>query len=167
MNFRTPRLWAFTGLLAAGLLFAAACGGDSKSSGGGPGGGGGTGSDESYVAALCKAELKFADSFNKAMSGDPSKLTDPNEVAKMFTGPFDQLAKDMKAANPPKDVKEYHDQLVKAISDASTQLKNNKDISQLDFGSNIKEPPQDVSDRLQKIADKNEDCKKADFSFTQ
>lgn len=149
-------------MLAAGLLFAAACGGD-DSSGGNPAGAG-SGSDEAYVAAICKAQARFFESFDKAMS-DPSKLNDPKEAAKLFIGPFEQLEKDVKAARPPKDVKEYHDQMVKAISGASTQLKDSKDITTLDLESDIKDPPQEITDRLQKIAEKNEDCQKADFSF--
>lgn len=152
-------------MLAAGLVFAAACGGDDDSSGGPAASSGGTGSDEAYVASICKAQLKFSTSFKKVMS-DPSKFNDPEEVAKIFSAPMDQLVKDMKAAKPPKDAKEYHDQVVKSISDVSAQLKKSKDITSLDLSDDKGEPPAEIAGRLQKIADNNEDCKKADFSFT-
>jgi hypothetical protein len=152
-------------LAAAGLFAAisfvfvfAACGGGGGSSG--------TGSDEQYVASLCKSMLKFQDSLT-AVTKDPSKLSNPSDMSKAFAGPMDQLVKDLKAANPPKDVKSYHDELVAQFSKATDSLKNGGDLSSLSNMANLPNPPQAVQDRLQKVADNNADCKKGSFNFNQ
>jgi len=158
-------------LVAAGLVAAtsfllvfAACGGDDSSTS--SGGSSGTGSDNQYVSALCKSMLTFQDSLTSATK-DPSKLTDPTAIAKAFTAPFEQLLKDLKAAKPPKDVKDYHDKVVAEFSKATDALKKGGDLSALSNMGDLPNPPKEVSDRLQKVADKNADCKKADVNFNQ
>jgi hypothetical protein len=145
------------GTIAALGLFAAACGDDDS----GGSSGGGNGSDASYVSAVCKAQLKLEDAFS---TSDPSKVTDAKSAIEMYTKPLDQYVKDMKAANPPKDVKTYHDQLVKAFEDATAKLK--KDSNPAALGDiNSPEPPQAIKDRLTKAATADADCQKAGFSF--
>lgn len=143
------------------MVVFAACGGDDSSSGSS-----GTGSDEQYVASVCKAMAKFSDSLTAATK-DPSKLSNPDDAVKVFQGPFDQLIKDMKAAKPPKDVKEWHDKAVAIFQKATDDLKKNKDLSAITDAETPPSPPKAVQDRLQKIADKNPDCKKADFNFNE
>ncbi len=156
---RIRPLLAAAGLLAATsfLLVFAACGG----------GGSGGGSDEAYVSSVCKSMLKFQDSMT-SVTKDPSKLKDPTAIAKAFAEPFDQLLKDLKTANPPSDVKTYHDQVVAAFSKANDALKKGGDLSALEaVGNDIPKAPQAIEDRLQKVADKNADCKKADVNFNK
>ncbi len=147
--------------LMCGILLAA-CGGDDASGINAPGGGG-TGSDESYVASLCKAQLKFTDALQN-LSKDASKIKNAEDATKLLTGPFEQFAKDVKDANPPKDMKESHDKMTKALDQTIGQIKDGKSLDSLAM-LDIEDPPQDVLDRLQKAVDKNEDCQKADFSF--
>lgn len=156
MHLRIRALLTAAGVLAVTsmMLVFTACGGDSSS--------GGTGTDEAYVSSVCKAMLKFSDSLN-AM--DPTKLKSEDDAIKAITGPFDQLLKDLKAAKPPKDVKSYHDEVVATFQKANDQIKKNKDMSALTDAETPEPPPAAIKDRLQKIADKNADCKKADFNF--
>lgn len=171
-------LFASLGLLAVSslVLVLAACGGGgssnnsssktttpSSSSGGNTNAG--TGSDQQYVAAVCKAMMKFQDSVSK-VTADPSKLTNASDISKAFSGPFDQLISDMKGAKPPKDIKSYHDQVVAQLSKANDSLKNGGDINSLSSLGDLPSPPQAVQDRLQKVADSDPDCQTAGINFT-
>ena len=80
------------------------------------------------------------------------------------TKQFIQYLNDLKGANPPTDVKDYHDQTVKALSESLEKLKKDKNPSALSSGDRP-QPSQAKKDRLSKVADSNEDCKKAGFSF--
>ena len=150
------RTWSvllpFTLVLAFALV---ACGGNDA--------GTGAGSDEQYVATICKASLKLTDAIAKA-SSDPSKVKNADDAVKLLSEPFQQYLNDLKGANPPKDVKDYHDQTVKAVSDSLEKLKKDKNPSALSSGDQP-QPSQTIKDRLSRVADSNEDCKKAGFSF--
>jgi len=160
--------WAIAAAAMLGLLLAA-CGGDDDDDGGSSfsGGGGGSGSDKDYVAAMCKASLKFQNSLEEAATKDPSKISNPDEAFKVLSGPLDAFLADIKKANPPKDVKTYHDKVVKALSDASSKLKKDKDITAFaTLGDSLADAPQEISDRLDKVAQDNPDCEKAGFTFS-
>lgn len=172
MKIRTLLLSLSLAAVAAISLTAVACGGDDDNSGSKSDStssssdtktNSGTGSDEQYVSALCKAAAKMQDSITKV---DASKIKSADDAVNAMTGPIEQFVKDLKAAKPPKDVQEYHNAVVKKMSDAVDALKKNKDPNAFgaDFGE-IPTPSASVKDRLQKIVDKNEDCKKADFTL--
>ncbi|MEO6397080.1 MAG: hypothetical protein ABIP13_01310 [Tepidiformaceae bacterium] len=160
MKIRKYTRWA---LLSAAALLAmvalAACGDDDDSSGGGNVIGGGSGGDEAYVADICKATQKFSDDIS-ALTKDPTKLKDPNDIGALFAGPFETFAKSVSKAKPPSDLKDYHSQVVKTLNDASKQIKESKDLSALSAlgDSAIPEPPTAAKDRIQKVAEKNKDC---------
>ena len=167
MKFKKFGLWSLMAALAltASLGLAACGGGDDDDDGGSGGGSGGTGSDEKYVSDLCKATLDFSKAIEK-VSSDPSKLSSAGDISKAFSGPFEDYAKAISKANPPKDLKEYHNQVVKTLNDASKAMKGGGGLEGLAaLGNDFPEPPQATQDRLQKIADKNKDCKDADLSF--
>ena len=160
MKLHPIRTWSFLLPLVLVVAFAlVACGDDDAASGAS----GGTGTDEQYVATICKASLKLTDAIAKA-SSDPSKVKNADDAVKLLSDPFQQYLKDLKGANPPKDVKDYHDQTVKALSDSLDKLKKDKNPSALSSGDQPQPSPA-IKDRLSKVADKNEDCKKAGFSF--
>lgn len=165
MTVRKFTRWAlFSAIAIIALMAVAACGGDDGGSGGpgGPGGNVGTGSDENYVAALCKASKQFSDDLAK-ITADPSKLKNPDDIGDAFAEPFDAFAKAVSKAKPPSDLKEYHGQFVKTLNDTSKKMKDSKDGSFLSaFGeTDFPEPPQAAKDRLEKVAAKNKDCKEA------
>jgi len=170
MKFRTLLLSLSLAAIAAISLSAAACGGDDDNSSSNNNNSSsdtktnsGNGSDEQYVSALCKAAAKMQDSLT---SFDPSKIKSAEDAVNAMTNPLEQFVKDMKNAKPPKDVQQYHDALVKQISDAVNSLKKDKDPNAFgkDFGD-LPTPSAAVKERLQKVVDKNEDCKKAEFTL--
>lgn len=171
MKIRTLLLSLSLAAIAAISLTAAACGGDDDNSSSSNDTSSnsdtklnsGTGGDEQYVSALCKAAAKMQDSITKV---DASKIKSADDAVNAMTGPIEQFVKDLKAAKPPKDVQDYHNAVVKKMSDAVDALKKNKDPNAFgaDFGE-IPTPTAAVKDRLQKIVDQNEDCKKADFTL--
>ncbi len=83
----------------------------------------------------------------------------------IYAAPFSQMVADLKAAKPPQDAKDYHDQLLKAFSDMATAITKDGGTESFANVGDIPTPPPAVSDRLQKIALKNADCAKAGFSF--
>lgn len=172
MKVRKFTRWAlFSAIAIVALMALAACGGDDSSSGpssSGPSKSGNiaTGSDENYVADLCKATKKFSDDL-AAATKDPDKLQGADDIGKLLGPPFEAFAKSVAKAKPPSDLKDYHSQVVKTLNDAAAKIKTSNDLSALSSlgDTSFPEPPQAAQDRLQKVADKNNDCKDAGFAF--
>jgi len=143
-------------LLAPALVVAlafGACGGDDGGSGGG------TGTDESYVAAVCKAGAKFQDDFLKAF-GEMANANSEADAAKALSKPFKEFAASFKKANPPADLKSWHAEASKQLENAAAALEKGN-VDALSGDSPFPEPPQGASERLNAIASKNADCQKA------
>ena len=158
MNFR--KLVLVTGMIPAvlGASVFAACGGDDDDDGGS----GGTGTDEKYVASICKAGAEFATAMEK-LSKDLASEKDLEKAAEKAAEPFEDFAKAFAKANPPKDLKEWHDDASDALDKAVKGLKDGNFDA---LGDELMpDPPKDISDRLTKVADKNKDCQDADFNF--
>jgi hypothetical protein len=137
------------GLVAVGALALTACGG---------GGGGGGGSDEGYVKALCKATNNFTENLGEAFTA-----ADEEEATKKFVDAFNAFVDDMDSANPPGDVKEAHDAMVKALKDAQDAVEEGglEALDSIEFPEI--EPDQDVQDRLSKAAEGVSECDGADL----
>lgn len=145
-------------MAGAALLFGA-CGGDDD-------GGGGGGSDEDFVAAICAAGRDFADDFTKVMD-ENADLTETDEIAEVMVEPFENFAKAVDDANPPEDLEEWHGEVVTALNGIVEGLKSgNEDeiLAALDADP-ISDPPADATARLEALAQENEDCQAADFTF--
>lgn len=125
----------------------------------------GSGTDESYVASVCKSMNAFSVSLEKAIKDNPN-VTDPAKVVDILSKPIDTLTKDLKAAKPPADVKDYHNKVVSTFEQAAKALKDKKDPNV--FGDfDPPKPPDAVAARLKKAAESNKDCQAADFNFGQ
>lgn len=156
MQFHRIRLAAFLvpALMAAALF--ASCGGDGDGNSGG-----GTGSDEKFVADICKAGAKFQADMEKAFPQMVNAKSE-EEAIKIIIEPFETMAKSFKAAKPPADLKEWHAEASKAFDDAVKALKSgNTDSALFESDSPFPDPPAAAQERLQKIAEKNDDCQKA------
>ena len=93
-------------------------------------------------------------------------ITDEDKAIEAMVKPFENFANAIDDANPPKDLKDWHDQTVETLDDVVKKLKDGDVEALSSFGdSPLPEPPADASERLQKIADKNKDCQDADFAF--
>ncbi len=151
------------------LLIAAACGDDDSTSsngGGSTSAGGGTGTDEKFVGDICKAAKTFSADLEK-VTKDPNVLKDPKKAVDAVAGPFTTFSDAFTKANPPKDLKSWHDDASKKFKDYIDTLKKSNDISTAFSGGNpIPPPPKDAADRLQKVAASNQDCKDSNFDFT-
>ena len=123
-------LFALTafGALALATSAAACGGGDDADSGSTSSGGSGT--DEAYVAAICKAGTVFFDDLKSASEKaekDAEKAA-PAEAekiaAKAMAEPVAAFAKRVKNAKAPKDVQSYHNELVTNLEKAAKGLKD-------------------------------------------
>jgi hypothetical protein len=162
----TRRKWLISICLASfalGATLFAACGGDDDSSGGVPSGG--TGSDEQFVADICKAGAKFSTDIQAVLAAAAS-LSDPAKAAQKMAVPFQDFSDAFAKAKPPSDLKDWHNTASAKLKDAAAALKKGdleSDIFTQD--SPIPDLPQSAQDRLQKIADNNKDCQAADLNF--
>ncbi|MBK6320553.1 MAG: hypothetical protein IPF51_17650 [Dehalococcoidia bacterium] len=79
MNFR--KLVLVTGMIPAvlGASVFAACGGDDDDDGGS----GGTGTDEKYVASICKAGAEFATAMEKLSKIPPARRTSKKQPRRL------------------------------------------------------------------------------------
>lgn len=163
---RTAMAAASVSVIAASFL--AACGG-------GDGGDSASGTDEDYVAIICKAGAEFASSIDKAQDealakalADVEDLTDEAAIekvaAKVMAEPVEAFAKAISNAKAPADVKDYHNSVVTQLKTAVKEL-NAGNVSALDALGDFATPPEAVGNRLQAIAEKNADCQAAQFSF--
>ena len=92
MSLKRWVLYACVATLALGAMAFAACGGDDDdSSSGGSTSSGGNGTDEKFVADICKAGANFSDAVQKLLS-DPTKLASEGDAAKALAGPMDDFA---------------------------------------------------------------------------
>ena len=147
---------------ALGATFFAACGGDDDDGGGG--GGGGSGSDEDFVDGLCAAFKDFEDDFSKLLE-NPEDLANEDDAAEAMAEPFGKLADAFGDLNPPNDLEDWHKDASEALDKVAEQLKDGNFDESLFEDDPLEEPPGDAQERLQKLADDNEDCKEANFDF--
>lgn len=160
MVFRTRLAWLMLAPALLAMVFAA-CGGDDDDDGGSTSGA--TGSDAAFVSSICKAFLTFSTDLDKVMA-DASSITDEKAAAKKFAEPFDKLAKSFSDAKPPKDVKDWHSQASKTLTNAAKAMKDG-DLAALEGIDDLPDMPAGASERLEKLATDNKDCQAADFAF--
>jgi hypothetical protein len=155
---RVPLLWN-AGLLVGAIAAAfglAACGDDD---------GGGGGSDEAYVAAVCAAVLAFQDDINEILLDPENADATEEEATELFLKPLEDYVGRLKRANPPSDVKPYHDQVVDSADAALKRVREEGTLDAFDDVAEPDDPPQAVRDRLRAAAAANDDCVEADFTF--
>lgn len=142
--------------LAIGASLLASCGGDDD--------GGGSGSDEDYVAAICAAGKEFSEDFEAAFA-DLDADASEEEALEAFVEPFRNFANAIDDANPPSDIADWHNDTVDAINEIVEQIEDGNLEALENMDEPIGDPPGDAAERLQAIADENQDCIDADFTF--
>lgn len=167
MNFKRWVLYGSVAALALGAMAFTACGGDDDDDSGSSSSSssGGTGSDEKFVADICKAGSQFSKDLEKATTS-LGNTSDPKKAAQALAKPFEDFANAFDKAKPPKDLKDWHDTASDKLKTAVAALKKG-DLEADIFTQDepFPDPPKDAADRLSKIADNNKDCQDADFSF--
>ena len=88
----------------------------------------GTGTDAEYLKALCAAARTLADA-NKKESASAKNF---NELAAKMAGPYDNYARAFAAANPPADLKAWHDAAATKLNAAVAVLTRDKNSKALD-----------------------------------
>jgi hypothetical protein len=169
-----PSLALLSLVAVSALVLLAACGGDDDDDGGGggnstttSGGGnittsGGTGSDEDFVADICKAGKQFAADFQTALKDLGTNASDPNKIAEKLTKPVEDFVKAFAKAKPPKDLKDWHEQATSQMNLLVKNLKENNDFSAFEEQDQpFPDPPANAEERLSKVAEKNKDCQDA------
>lgn len=99
-----------------------------------------SGTDKEYVKDVCVGFNTYMDSVFKVIQGDPSATSDQAVLVKKLGPLLEAFAKDVSKANPPKDVKKYHDQLVKQVKDSSEKLKSGKVTSLAELSEGVTPP---------------------------
>lgn len=153
------RKFALLGIapLVLAAAFVAACGG-------GDGDGGGTGSDEAYVAAVCKAGAKFQEDLFAALGTMDFDAPEEDQL-KAFEEPFKNFADSLNKAKPPADLKAWHENAVKTINTMVSDIRNGNMDALEGEEDPLGDPPPAAAARLQAIAEKNQECIDADFTF--
>ena len=160
-NPGNPWLLLVLAMSAAFGLAAIACSDDDEA-----------GSDEDYVKAVCQATSRFVersadfdDEVAQIMADADNEAEGRAKVLELTVEPVSDFANDLEKANPPADVKEFHDQVVgdwkalaKAQEDGDLEAYGEAADGFTDF-----EAPQAVRDRLNAVAASNSEC--ADGGF--
>lgn len=171
LNLRSLIIVCVTLPVLAGLV---ACGGDGSggsstvtatqgaSNTGGGGGSAGTGTDEQYLKDLCTAARALADA-NKTESVSAKSFA---ELAGKMAGPYENYAKAFAAANPPADLKQWHDTAVTKINAAVAVLSKDKNTKALDGVAEApySEFPKPAKGRLAVLAPKMPECNNLTFA---
>lgn len=121
---------------------------------------GNTGSDEAYVSDICKGFRGYFDDLSSMLSG--IDFTDPNYEEKLnekMTDPMRAVAKVFADADPPKDLQDWHNQVVAAFNKTVEALEKGDYDAIDDESLEFPDMPADAEARLEKVAEKNEDCK--------
>lgn len=163
MAYRSHIPW-FALVLAAAALTVVACSdsGDETTSGGGA-----TttanGTDTEYVATLCEAALDFQETANTAFEGG---ITNPAGLAEKLSEPFDEFVDRVEGANPPPDLREWHEGTVTELDRAAEALGKGT-IAAISAMADIQFPelPSGAEERLRLVAADNPDCENSVIGF--
>lgn len=162
-------LWTGVGVLVLAVLLAA-CGSD----GAAPGPDGVTtptatldpgGSDEDYVRVYCTASLAFESDLSAAaaelLARGIESLGDEAALNELVVPPLERYVIELRRANPPADVRPFHEDLVQAV-EAQTQRISTGGFDAEEFGeapfADLVEPPPAIQSRLAAAAAAVSDC---------
>ena len=122
----------------------------------------GTGTDTDYLKSLCVAARALADS-NKKESASAKNF---NELAGKMASPYQNYAKAFAAANPPADLKVWHDTAANKINAAVAVLSRDKNSKALDGVAEApySELPDPGKGRLAALAPTLSECNNLTFA---
>ncbi|MCC7364499.1 MAG: hypothetical protein IT303_09000 [Dehalococcoidia bacterium] len=121
-----------------------------------------TSADKKYVSQICSALIQFEEElFEAVMEVDAE---DEAAAAKALAEPMDKLVQAWEDADPPKDLKKYHEQAVDQAKDAVAKLKKG-DMNAFEEMGDLPAADKDIEDRLNAAASEDEDCIAAGMIF--
>ena len=141
------RKLVFLSLALAGPSFSACFGGD------------GTGSDESFVRALCEAQTELSAGVDEAVTAAGGQ-TDPQKTIDLLIPPLEAYVDAFRDADPPEDLKEWHDASADQIEAAVERFKDERTLASLEGfeDSPVPDPPTAAKARLRAAAADVEQC---------
>lgn len=122
-------------------------------------GGGGSGSDESFVRALCEAQTELSDGVDEAVAAAGSQ-TDPQKTIDLLIPPLEDYVEAFKDADPPDDLKDWHEASGEQIEGAVEKFKEERTLASLEGfeDSPVPDPPAAAKARLRAAAVEVEEC---------
>lgn len=122
-------------------------------------GGDGSGSDESFVRALCEAQTELRDGIDEALAAASSQ-TDPQKTIDLLIPPLEGYVDAFEDASPPDDLKAWHDASADQLEAAVERFKQERTLASLEgFGdSPVPDPPAVQKQRLRQAATGVEEC---------
>jgi hypothetical protein len=126
--------------------------------------GGGDSSDEEFVTELCDAVVRLNTDFEAAVK-DASAETDPAKAVERLVPPVEEFVDAFDDADPPEDLKEWHDASVAQLEAAVVKFKEAKTLASLEgFGdSPVPNPPAADKQRLREAARNVDECDSVAF----
>ncbi len=121
--------------------------------------GGGESSDEDFVAELCQAVVRLNTDFEAAIKS-ASTETDPAKAVEKLIPPVEKFVDAFDDADPPKDLKDWHDSAVTRLEAAVAKFKKAKTLASLEgFGdSPVPNPAPAEKNRLREAAQNVTEC---------
>ena len=121
--------------------------------------GGGSGSDESFVRALCEAQTSLRRGVDAAIAGAATQ-TDPQRTVDLLIPPVEAYVKAFRDAKPADDMKEWHSAAGSQLQAAVGRFKSERTLASLEgFGdSPVPAPPAVQKQRLRTAARSVEEC---------
>ncbi len=153
--------------LAASALFLAACGGSSSNGDDVPDDPvAGDGTDQGFVTVVCDAVNDFRDESTTRIATNPRALSSEEELSKLLAVPFEDFVERFTKAEPPDDMKPWHDEASAELSRVSEDVNNGKGAAEIFANTKLfKEPPPEQRDRLIAAAENVSECEGATVIF--
>lgn len=153
-------------VLASGVL--ASCSGDGATAtptqGPTPTRGPATADDRAYAQAVCSAFGHYLSSLGQATQRDPQLFADQGKLLAAAAPILNTLEKDLKKANPPRDVANFHKALVGKVSVIAKKAKDGQVVSSQEManlGKGAPLPPETVRARLAEAAEGIPECQQS------
>ena len=126
--------------------------------------GDGDGNDEDFVRGLCEASSDLRSGVEQALK-DASTSTDPNKAVELLAAPVDGFADDFEDLEPPKDLKDWHDDASGQLVDVAKNFRESKDLAALEGfnDSPVPDPPAEAKARLRGVAEDIAECNGVTF----
>jgi hypothetical protein len=134
----------------------AACSGDSTAAEEGPG------TDEEYVADLCKASSRFATNFLMA-AWDPDNQASAEAQIDATVAVLEKFSGDLARARPPADLVAFHAEMVSRTRVMIDEIERRDTLKPMDGPGPIWPPG--ALERLEPIADEHGACKISALPF--
>lgn len=121
--------------------------------------GGDSGNDEEFVTDLCVAATDLRTGLEKAVK-DAASSTEPNKAVEIIAVPIDVFVKSFSEADPPGDLKDWHDAASNELKRKAQELHDSKSLSSLKGfeDSPVPDPPTAQKQRLRDAAADIREC---------